>query len=74
MGTKLDKNQQHALHAEKAVGVLGCVRRNSASKSKGGDPSFLLHTAMVRCGHTGENPTKMMKGLEEKLRELGLSA
>ena len=42
--TKLNMNQQCALAAKKANGILGCIRRSIASRPREVNPSPLLST------------------------------
>ncbi|KAK4825268.1 hypothetical protein QYF61_026069 [Mycteria americana] len=78
--TKLNMSQQCALATKEARGILGCIRRSVASKSREG--ILPLYPALYKKGvdllkQVQYRATKTVKGMEhlsceERLRELGL--
>jgi len=85
---KLDMSHKHALAAQKGNGILGCIKRSMASRSREGILPLcsalvrphLEPSAQERCGPVGAGPeeaTKMIQELEhlsyeDRLRESGL--
>jgi len=47
---KLNMTRQHALTAQKANRILGCIKSSMASRSRGGGSALLLHSGETRPG------------------------